>query len=92
MAREYPRFLFSNPKNTKSPGPFIVHCLEPRLIFRAENIVISPPFHETGEVSFTLVQLDPKSSDKDHRIKEDAWDWFAQQLIKREIIIDGIDL
>lgn len=32
MSRKYPRFLFSNPKDTKSPGPFIVHTLEPQLI------------------------------------------------------------
>jgi hypothetical protein len=34
MARQYPRFLFSNPKNTKSEGPFIVHTLHPRIIMR----------------------------------------------------------
>jgi hypothetical protein len=34
MARKFPRFLFSNPLNTKSPGPFVVHLLEPRLVFR----------------------------------------------------------
>lgn len=32
MARAYPRFLFSNPKNTKSPGPFVVHTIFPRFI------------------------------------------------------------
>ncbi len=34
MARQYPRFLYSNPQNTKSKGPFIIHLLEPRLICR----------------------------------------------------------
>ena len=32
MARKYPRFLYSNPGNTKSEGPFIVHLLEPRFV------------------------------------------------------------
>lgn len=32
MARLYPKFLFSNPKNTKSTGPFIVHLQKPRMI------------------------------------------------------------
>ena len=34
MARDYPRYLFSNPKNTKSEGPFIIHTLSPRFIAR----------------------------------------------------------
>jgi hypothetical protein len=38
MARDYPRFLFSNPQNTKSKGPFIVHLLEPRLVFLVINV------------------------------------------------------
>lgn len=32
MARQTPRFLFSNPQNTKGKGPFIVHCIFPRFI------------------------------------------------------------
>lgn len=34
MSRLHPRFLFSNPSNTKSPGPFIVQLLEPCFICR----------------------------------------------------------
>ena len=34
MARGYPKFLFSNPENVKTPGPFIVHLLKPRMICR----------------------------------------------------------
>lgn len=46
--RDYPRFLFSNPKNTKSKGPFIIHCLPPRLIIK-----ITP--HGTSQPSvFTI--------------------------------------
>lgn len=32
MARKYPKFLWSNPSNTKSSGPFIIHTLYPRFI------------------------------------------------------------
>jgi hypothetical protein len=32
MKREYPRFLFSNPKDSKSKGPFIVHLIKPRMV------------------------------------------------------------
>ncbi len=37
MARQYPRFLFSNPQNTKSKGPFVVSLMPPILICRALN-------------------------------------------------------
>jgi hypothetical protein len=37
MARQYPRFLFSNPQNTKSKGPFVVHTLDPVMIMVAEE-------------------------------------------------------
>lgn len=32
MARKYPKFLWSNPTNSKSEGPFIVHTQEPRFL------------------------------------------------------------
>lgn len=32
MARKYPKFLWSNPTNTKSEGPFIIHTQKPRFI------------------------------------------------------------
>src|ERR1700744_995911 len=36
MARKYPRFLLSNPNNTKSDGPFIIHTLEPQFIVKPQ--------------------------------------------------------
>lgn len=36
MSRGYPRFLFSNPTNVKSEGPFIIHTLEPQFIVKPE--------------------------------------------------------
>lgn len=32
MAKKFPRFLFSDPTNVKTKGPFIVHTLEPHFI------------------------------------------------------------
>jgi hypothetical protein len=32
MARKYPKLLWSNPSNTKSSGPFVVHTQSPRFI------------------------------------------------------------
>lgn len=34
MARQYPRFLFSNPTNTKSEGPFLIHCIYPKCVMK----------------------------------------------------------
>jgi len=36
MARKYPRFLLSNPANTKSTGPFVIHTLSPQFIAKPE--------------------------------------------------------
>lgn len=36
MSRGFPRFLFSNPTNVKSEGPFIIHTLEPQFIAKPE--------------------------------------------------------
>lgn len=38
MARQYPRFLFSNPKNTKSEGPFVVHTFFPKCIMKIISV------------------------------------------------------
>ncbi len=33
MSRAYPKFLFSDPEDTKSKGPFIVHTLPPKKMY-----------------------------------------------------------
>jgi hypothetical protein len=38
MAREYPRFLFSKSINTKHPGNYLTHTLEPRVIASIQKI------------------------------------------------------
>jgi hypothetical protein len=42
MPRKYPKFLYSNPTNTKSKGPFIVHTLSPQFICRVINTAPHP--------------------------------------------------
>lgn len=34
MPREYPRFIFSDPKDKKTSGPYVIHCLSPRGIYK----------------------------------------------------------
>lgn len=94
MAREYPRFIFSNPQNTKSKGPFIVHLLEPRLVFRVKKLT----HPNSTTVSYSLVPLD-KSKNEDHFNKiQNVWKqaeiWLQNQINKREIIITekGVEL
>lgn len=43
MSRNYPRFLYSNPQNTKTKGPFIVHTLDPFVIVKVS--VLNPIQH-----------------------------------------------
>ena len=69
MKRNYPRFIYSNPKNTKSIGPFIVHLLEPRLVFK----VVSK--NELLCLDDTLFTNDME------KIKSDALKWFSNQQI-----------
>ncbi len=90
MAREYPRFLFSNPQNTKSKGPFIIHCLEPRLIFKFEKSIGKKgydlilledwsPINYMQSIEPTAVQdLERKSLIL--KIAKEAKDWYNNQI------------
>ena len=79
MARAYPRFLFSNPKDTKSPGPFVIHLLEPRFIARVE--VIERPhlynLHLLECFDREVLETDPEF--------EAATIWFYAQIKKGTI-------
>lgn len=50
MARKYPKFLWSDPNNTKSEGPFIIHTQYPRFI-------VKPSIDERREL-YHLTNLD----------------------------------
>lgn len=43
MARNYPRFLFDESPNAKTPGPYIVHLLSPRFVIRLIDIKKEDP-------------------------------------------------
>jgi hypothetical protein len=98
MAREYPRFLFSNPQNTKSKGPFVIHCLQPRLIFKVHPADLSDYDHErirekhwimrwsTGSVFLELLDETPKS-DKGRLAMMDATEWIHNQIYQGVISI-----
>jgi hypothetical protein len=51
MARQYPRFLYSDPQNTKSKGPFIISALPPHIIAKIRT---------DAEVDFHTVMREPK--------------------------------
>ena len=81
MAREFPRFLFSNPKNTKTTGPFIIHMLDPHLLFRVEwgtrvnsfKLIIVPKFGFAPYELIGEIELATRS-------------WLQAQLDQNEVI------
>jgi hypothetical protein len=78
MAREYPRFLFSDPQNTKSLGPFIVHNLHPRAIFKVITMGREPAVY--------LIELfDQCSQDTERSLSVDAVRWLRAQIEERQI-------
>lgn len=84
MARNYPRFLFSNPKNTKSEGPFCVHLLSPKVICKVSYDVNQ----DIG--SLTLEPLEFFDSCSDHtadKVLLDMKEWLFSQILTRQIKI-----
>lgn len=73
MARQYPRFLFSNPQNTKSTGPFIVHLLPPKMICRVDS-----HFHPYKII--TLDVFDPCDEKDLAEVEQAMLKWFLAQL------------
>lgn len=95
MAREYPRFLFSDPKNTKSKGPFVVHTLHPRLLFRIIKTAIFDQEIPDSKLEFSrddfkLLLLDnwDSASEEDIRlVKSDMREWLNSQIKQRSIAL-----
>lgn len=74
MARKYPKFLWSNPTNVKSEGPFIVHTQEPRFLAK-------PHFDEQRNFhSISILEMwDENYGPFDplvQEIKEELFTWF----------------
>ena len=84
MGRLYPRFLFSNPQNTKSKGPFVVHCLYPRAIFGIEYSVRE----EEGTLTITPLDFfESCSEDEAESLHIDLKEWLFTQIKNRSIKI-----
>ena len=94
MARPYPRFVYSNPQNTKSHGPFIVHLLEPRLVFKVDTITNK----FSTQISYRLLPLDNPTTkiefDQQQKVWGQAEIWLQKQINNREIVIPekGVEL
>jgi hypothetical protein len=93
MGRNYPRFVFSNPKNSKSEGPFIIHTMDPFIICRITDqpadiktihsrTVLTTPQHE-----YPLILLnDPKASnDIISNVLDRMKDWAKAQILSGDI-------
>lgn len=88
MGREYPRFLFSNPKNTKSKGPFVVHTLEPRFIARIDRVPQpSSKHYSTHNGKFIITFLDDETgySQGLHEATDALFIWLDKQLSSKQI-------
>jgi len=79
MARKFPRFIYSDPKNVKSEGPFIVHTLQPRMIMKVDVL---------GTRSYRINMLEAWDECTDNTINtvlKDATAWLEKQLVEKEI-------
>jgi hypothetical protein len=83
MARNYPRFLYSNPQNTKSKGPFIVHTLYPKAVFRVngsqEYFVGATHAMHGKSFSVILLDIDHCSDELKMPLTDEAYMWFKNQ-------------
>lgn len=70
MARKYPRFLLSNPTNTKSEGPFIVHTIFPKGILKIDEF--------TQKLAFIDV-WDECTHDEQMHVEREADKWLHYQ-------------
>jgi hypothetical protein len=92
MARKYPRFLYSNPLNTKSPGPFLIHTLFPRVIFKVHIQENSLPRGEGVSITYSLQHIDDLKIDEDNVVEyETAYDeglkWLTAQIRSGAIVL-----
>lgn len=97
MVRQYPRFIFSNPQNTKSKGPFVVSLIPPILICRAHPRNIGEAI-EGGHVFFfgkaaiellaRPYKLNPDGTSQNNDVRETLHEmakWLDSQIKSGEI-------
>lgn len=83
MSRNYPRFLFSNPINTKSKGPFVFHSIFPAAICKIID-------YDQNNKTFGLEVLkmyDDCSQTEIDLMLSDMRNWILTQAISKQIII-----
>ena len=76
MARGYPRFLFSDPQNTKSEGPFLVQLIFPKKLYRVHWLQGWPGFF-LEEIQEYAEEIGTKASVNSVRSAES---WLSSQL------------
>ena len=101
MARQYPRFLYANPLNTKSKGHFIVHTISPKVLMKV-HIIDDQYDHYKKTRPYPLIFSEcagyalerveewdvPIANDVMHRLFSDAHDWLQAQIDSGFIRID----
>lgn len=76
MARGYPRFLYSNPTNTKSEGPFILHTLFPKKLYHVHWL----PFHNCAQIFEIKAWGDECNEEESSKLLIEVIKWFDHQL------------
>ncbi|WP_256009465.1 hypothetical protein [Desertivirga xinjiangensis] len=74
MARKFPKFLWTNPDNSKSEGPFLIHSQEPRFIAKPK-FTEQRFMHEVSIIEMwddSCGPFDPQVEE----IKEEIIKWF----------------
>ncbi len=74
MARKYPKFLWSNPTNTKSDGPFIIHTQRPRFIAKP-HFTEQRYFHSISILEMWDDDLGPFDPEV-NEAKAELFQWF----------------
>lgn len=95
MARYFPRFLYSNPQNSKSTGPFIVHLLEPRIVFKVvfdqQEVINGINGEYSGFTGVLLLDKVPYTK-KIQGIAVAAVTWFEGNLEDGQLDIRKMDV
>lgn len=76
MGRSYPRFIYSDPRNTKSAGPFIVHTLPPQMIVKVS--FTEEGFHQLKPLSVFTPADDATVNEVIYRMH----DWLTGQRME----------
>ena len=79
MPRSYPQYLYSNPQNTKSKGPFIVHTIPPRFIVQVTKF--------NGSCNYDKITWWDEEPEGEiiTRIVKNVESWFDAQVKSGEI-------